>query len=92
MPRAASQGEIVPFPYLYQTLEPSEDEGVFALSAILAHWVTGEHPFDGEGPTQQITSLYANRRRALTLPAAVADAIEAASRPFRHSAQSSSCG
>jgi hypothetical protein len=35
---------------------------VFSLCAILAHWISGEHPFEGEGAMQLIAIVSGNRR------------------------------
>jgi hypothetical protein len=43
---------------------PSDD--VFALGVTVAHWATGEHPFAGETPIQQVRAIHDGRRRPWT--------------------------
>jgi hypothetical protein len=45
---------------------PSPAADVFSLSAILALWLTGEHPFEGEGMLQAM-AISAGQRRALEI-------------------------
>lgn len=53
---------------------------VFALGAMLAHWVTGEHPFEGEGALQAM-SIALDRRRDFTGSPELAASINAALAP-----------
>ncbi|HEX2571373.1 MAG TPA: hypothetical protein VH877_17575 [Polyangia bacterium] len=48
---------------------------VFSLTAVLAHWVSGEHPFMGEG-LQQVLSLATGQRRRFRGPSVFAQIIE----------------
>jgi hypothetical protein len=51
---------------------PAAGADVFALGALLVYWLTGQHPFDGEGMVQAM-SIAIGRRRA---SARVAPAFE----------------
>jgi hypothetical protein len=47
---------------------PAASGDVFAIAAMLACWLAGEHPFDGEGPSQAI-AIATGRRRPWRGPA-----------------------
>jgi hypothetical protein len=53
---------------------------VFALGAMLAHWLAGEHPFEGES-TLQAMSIALGRRRAFAGPRELAALIDGALAP-----------
>jgi hypothetical protein len=68
--KSPSPGVVSPFPCFYLAPEllrrpfdpPAPAADVFSLYAILAHWLAGEHPFEGEA-NQQILTIAAGRRR-----------------------------
>ncbi|HEX8106436.1 MAG TPA: hypothetical protein VF516_01860 [Kofleriaceae bacterium] len=53
---------------------------VFALGAMLAHWLAGEHPFEGEGSLQAM-SIALGRRRAFAGPPELTAPIDGALAP-----------
>jgi hypothetical protein len=54
---------------------------VFSICAILAHWVTGEHPFEGIVAAEQAISIAATRRRPWTGPPELGAIIDAGLAP-----------
>jgi hypothetical protein len=68
--RSPSPGVAPPFPQLYVAPEslrrpfdpPTPAADAFSLYAILAHWLAGEHPFEGAGNGQILTIAAAKRR------------------------------
>jgi hypothetical protein len=59
---------------------PAARADVFSIAAMLALWVTGEHPFDGEGPGQAI-AIATGRRRPWRGPADLAAIFDGALTP-----------
>jgi hypothetical protein len=59
---------------------PAASADVFSLAAMLAYWLCGEHPFEGEGADQAI-SIAISRRRAWHGPARLAHIVERALAP-----------
>jgi serine/threonine protein kinase len=52
---------------------PASD--VFSLAAVVAVWLTGEHPFEGETPTAQLGAIVNGRGRPWRGPAALGMAL-----------------
>lgn len=48
---------------------------VFSLSAVVAVWLTGEHPFEGETPTSQLGAIVSGRGRPWRGPAGLGMAL-----------------
>jgi hypothetical protein len=49
---------------------------VFALCGLLAHWVTGRHPFEGRSLHEEMTAIHEGRRRPWRGPAALGAVLE----------------
>ena len=81
---AAADGETRSYPFartylspeLVAGLAPSPASDVFSLSALVAHCLSGGHPFRGEG-MQQLIAIHAGDRIAWTGPPAVAAILDA---------------
>ncbi len=59
---------------------PSPAADVFSLCAIIAHWISGEHPFHGEGAMQAI-SIATGNRRTWRGPVAIGAILDTGLRP-----------
>lgn len=53
---------------------------VFSLCAMLAHWITGEHPYEGRG-ADQVVSIATGRRRPWSGPAVLGALFDAGLQP-----------
>jgi hypothetical protein len=77
------------FDHFYQAPEvlarpfdaPSPRADVFSLCAVLAHWVSGEPPFQGEGAMQAI-AIATGQRRRWRGPAALGAILDAGLHPL----------
>jgi serine/threonine protein kinase len=58
---------------MQKSVSPAAD--VFSLCAVLAVWLTGEHPFEGETQTAQLGSIVGGRGRPWSGPAALGMAL-----------------
>ncbi|MEJ7602670.1 MAG: sigma-70 family RNA polymerase sigma factor [Kofleriaceae bacterium] len=83
----SSQGVIHPFDHYYLAPEllrlqpPTAAADVFSLGALLAMLVTGEHPFVGDMPYEQLVAILRGDRRPWTGPADLAAVVARALDP-----------
>ncbi len=56
--------------------EPVPASDVFALCALLAEWVTGQHPFQGETLAAQVVSVGVGRRRPWSGPPSLRSLVD----------------
>jgi serine/threonine protein kinase len=63
-------------PELLAGREPTAATDVFSLTAMLAEWLTGRHPFEGDGAQSQLFAITAGRRRPWQGPPAQRDLVE----------------
>ena len=64
---------------LAPTVTPAAD--VFSLCAILGLWLTGEHPFSGHTPMDQLASIYQGRGRSWRGPKELGEVLGAGLEP-----------
>ena len=71
-----------PFDDLYVAPEvvaggyPDARSDVFSLGAVLAHWLTGEYPFVGQGWIAQLGAIHAGNRRPWAGPSAWQEIVD----------------
>jgi serine/threonine protein kinase len=63
-------------PELIRLKEAGAATDVFALGAVLAHWLSGAPPFQGEDPGTQMLAIHAGKRRPWTGPARLSEIID----------------